>query len=68
MRKIYTLKTSMMNGTVTMCTQCSSFSSKELAEKAKQAVADTNKEVSIWQSIEESILYESEDEVPILNK
>lgn len=58
----------MMNSTVTMRTLCLSFNSKELAEKAKQAVADTNKEVSIWQSIEESTLYESEDEVPILNK
>lgn len=68
MKKIYTLLTSLMNGTVTMVTESACFSSKELAEKAKVAVENANKNVSIWQTIQETNLYESEDEVPILNQ
>lgn len=71
MKKIYTLRTSLMNGTVTMQNVSSSFSTRELAEKAKAAVDEANKEASpfsVWSSIEESELYEDESEVPILNK
>lgn len=71
MKKIYTLRTSLMNGTVTMQNVSSSFSTRELAEKAKVAVDEANKDASpfsVWSSIEESELYEDESEVPILNK
>lgn len=71
MKKIYTLTTSLMNGTVTMQCSSSSFLTKELAEKAKAAVDEANKDASpfsVWSSIEECDLYETEDEVPILNK
>lgn len=71
MKKIYTLTTSLMNGTVTMQHVSSSFATKELAEKAKAAVEEANKNAhpfSVWNDIQESELYENEDEVPILNK
>lgn len=71
MKKIYTLTTSVMNGTVTMQHVAVSFSTRELAEKAKAAVEEANKNVepfSVWNTIEESDLYENESEVPILNK
>lgn len=71
MKKIYTLTTSLMNGTVTMKHSSSSFATRELAEKAKAAVDEANKDAApfaVWSSIEESELYETENEVPILNR
>lgn len=44
---------------------------KQMEEKAKAAVEEANKNVepfSVWNTIEESDLYENESEVPILNK
>ena len=69
MKKIFTLETSAYNGTVTMMTMVSSFLTKELAEKAKQAVDEANKDnqFEVISTIEESVLYEDESEVPILN-
>lgn len=71
MKKIYTLTTRLMNGTITMQHCSTSFSTKELAEKAKAAVDEANKDSApfvVWSSVDESDLYETENEVPILNK
>ena len=70
MKKVYTLNTSMMNGTVTMQTHSDIFSSKELAEKAKDAVEKANEHADFpcLCTIQESTLFESEEEVPILNR
>ena len=69
MKTYYTLITQFMNGTVTMHTDIASFTSKELAEKTKDAVVNANKnsDFPAWCNIEETRVYESEDEVPILN-
>lgn len=71
MKKIYTLTTSFMDGTATIQYISSSFTTRELAEKAKAAVDEANKYAipfTVWSSIDESDLYETEDEVPILNR
>lgn len=71
MKKIYTLTTSLMNGTVTMQHLTSSFATRELAEKAMAAVEEANKNVApftVWNNITESELFETESEVPILNQ
>lgn len=70
MKKIYTLTTRALNGTVTMMYNTSSFSSRELAEKAKLAVDEENigGVFSIISDIEETTLFEDESEIPILNK
>ena len=70
MKKIFTLTTSLMSGSVTMHTGSSSFATRELAEKAKAAVDKSNKDsapFTVYSSIVESELYENENEVPILN-
>lgn len=74
MQKIYTLTTRLMNGTVTIQQSSSSFVTRDLAEKAKAAVDEAYKgtykgtaPLSVWSSIEESEIYETENEVPILN-
>ena len=60
----------MLNGSVTMQTHSDIFSSKELAEKAKDAVEKANEHADFpcLCTIQESTLFESEEEVPILNK
>lgn len=60
-----------MNGTVTIQHSSSSFTTRELAEKAKSAVDEANKDAApfaVWTTIDECELYENENEVPILNK
>ena len=70
MKKIFSFTQAIMNGTVTMQTFVCTFASKELAEKTRQAVIDSNKGIDFPKSycyeVEETIVYESEDEVPIL--
>lgn len=69
MKKIFTVITSMMNGSVTMATIADNFSSEELALKAKKAIEEKNKgsRFPIHCEIKESTLFENEDEIPILN-
>lgn len=60
-----------MNGTVTMMVHSESFISEELAEKAREAVQEANKDADVIYVICEictSTLFESEEEVPILQK
>lgn len=70
MKKVFTFKQAIMNGTVTMQTIVCSFTSKVLAEKTRQAVIEANKDIDFPKSrcyeVEETDVYESEDEVPIL--
>lgn len=70
MKTYYTVITQFMNGTVTMHTDVASFTTKELAEKTKEAIekANVNAMFPPVSYIEETKVYESEDKVPILNK
>lgn len=75
MKKIFTFNQRLMNGTVTIQSQVACFSSRELAEKAKQAVLEANgyniEEMHgmycCCDEIVETDVYESEEDVPILN-
>lgn len=70
MKKLYTVVASFMNGTVTMCNDISNYTSKELAEKVKDKIIELNKNGMFppMCHIEETSVYETEAEVPILNK
>lgn len=76
MKKIFTFNQRLMNGTVAMQLQVACFSSRELAEKAKQAVLEANGNNLVemhgmycyCDDIVETKVYESENEVPILKK
>lgn len=63
----------IMNGSVTMRTVVSAFTSKELAEEAQEAVRQKNAVSDsmfsvIFDDIEGSQLYETREEVSILNE
>lgn len=70
MKTYYTVITQFMNGTVTMHTDVASFTSLELASKTKEAIIKANEgnKFPAMPYIEETKVYESEDEIPILNK
>ena len=73
MKKIFTFNQRLMNGTVTMQSQVAAFTSRELAEKTKQAVIEANFNTDSpftcnCDDIVETDVYETENEVPILNK
>lgn len=70
MKKIYTTVTSAYNGTVTINNSVASFFSKDLAEEVCQRVEFVNKDAyfKVHCRVHESVIYESSDEVPILNK
>lgn len=70
MKKVYVLATRLMNGTVTMHTDYACFTDIKLAEKVADVVKQTNENngVVVWNDIEETIIYEHENEVPILNE
>ena len=72
MRKIFTLTTSVLNGTVTVSTSTCGFLSRELAEKALEAVEMANKGITsslrVVNEISEIDVYENEEEVPILKE
>ena len=72
-KKVYILTQSVLNGTVTMNVYCSVFATKELAEKTKEAVIEANENANspsfqVLVDIQESDLYEAEEDVPILNE
>lgn len=72
-KKVYILMQSVLNGTVTMNVYCSVFATKELAEKTKEAVIEANENTKsssfqVLVDIQESDLYEAEEDVPILNE
>ena len=71
-KKVYILTQSVLNGTVTMNVYCSVFTTKELAEKTRDAVIEANEKngdnsFQVLVGIQESDLYETEEDVPILN-
>lgn len=70
MKKIYTTITSAHNGTVTISNSVACFTSKELAEEVCQRVELANKDAyfKVYCRVHESVIYESREEVPILNK
>lgn len=70
MKKIYTTVTSAYNGTVTINNSVASFFSKDLAEEVSRRVEFVNKDAyfKVHCRAHESVIYESSDEVPILNK
>lgn len=69
MKKLYVLASSVMNGTVTMRTDHACFTNIELAEKVAEVIREKNADhgVEIWNQIEEAVVYENAEEVPILN-
>ena len=72
MRNIWISKMRIMNGTVTMRTVVTAFTSKELVEEAQAAVRRKNAATDpmysiIFDDIESILLYEIREEVPILN-
>lgn len=72
LKKVYILTQSVMNGTVTINVYCSVFATKELAEKTRDAVIKANEKngensFHVLVDIQESDLYEDEEDVPILN-
>lgn len=72
MKKVYLIKVRVMNGSVTMRTLCDVFTTKELAEETKLAIKKANRTDStytvLYDDVEELDLFETKDEVPILNK
>ena len=70
MKKIWNVEVRALNGTVTMMSYTHSFIDKELAEKASNTIKEKNKNASfnVVTRVYESELFESENEVPILNE
>ena len=70
MKTIWNVEMKAMNGSVTMMIQTHAFIDKELAEKAADKIKEKNKDsvFHIIVRVYDSVLYESENEVPILNE
>lgn len=70
MFKIFALSTKVLNGTVTLTTSICGFTTKKLAENARDAVNEANKDACyrIINDIIEIEVFENEEEVPILNQ
>lgn len=75
MKQVYVFDVRLMNGTVTMRSEKGIFASRDLAEQTRKTVMEANCSheqpeglVAICSHIEETVVYESEDEVPILNQ
>ena len=72
-KKVFLLRTTIWNGTIPMKTMFSIFKTRDLAEKTKIAVDEANYSEeqqfgSVETRIEEVDFYETEKDVPILNK
>ena len=70
MVEIYTLTTRALNGSVTIMTYNISFKTLELAEKAEEAIlkANKNSKFPVITDIQPSMVFEDEEEIPMLNK
>lgn len=70
MKKIWNVEVRALNGTVTMMSYTHLFIDKELAEKTSNTIKEKNKNASfnVVTRVYESELFESENEVPILNE
>ena len=70
MKTIWNVEVRSLNGTVTMMSYTHAFIDKELAEKAADKIKEKNKDsvFHVIVRVYDSVLYESENEVPILNE
>lgn len=70
MVEIYTLTTRALNSSVTIMTHNISFKTLELAEKAEEAIrkANKNSKFPVITDIQPSMVFENEEEIPMLNK
>lgn len=70
MKKIYMLSMHLTNGTVTTHTDCAAFTDRDLAEKVSKTIEEKNagNGIAFWNEINEVVVYEKEEEVPILNE
>ena len=70
MKTIWNVEMKAMNGSVTMMIQTHAFIDKDVAEKAAEAIREKNKDSQfhVLTRVYESKLYESLEEVPILNQ
>lgn len=66
MQRIYILHVKFKNGLITTGEEISVFNTKEMAEAALREVKKSN-DTELSSEIFESTLYESSEEVPILN-
>lgn len=67
MRKVFLLVGTVYNGTVTLATTYSVFTSAEVAKKAKEKLTEINDNNDIVYRIKEIEMYETEQDVPVLN-
>ena len=69
MKTVWNVEMRAMNGTVTMMTETSAFTDKKVAEKASEVIKEKNKDSQfhVLTRVYESKLYETLEEVPILN-
>jgi len=68
MKTLYLVKTSLMNGTVTIKTMNTVFATKELAEKALDYIKKqqpSHEFFTSYSNMEEVTLYETEDELQL---
>lgn len=77
MKKVYIIKQYLWNGTIVLKVITSAFPTKALAEKCKDAILKDNQyrletdpehAIPCTCEIEETAFFESEKEIPILNK
>jgi hypothetical protein len=68
MKTLYTLQTIIWNGTHVMQNHVDAFLDRELAERTQKALNEANKygPFPATTKLEEVILFETEDDVPIL--
>lgn len=67
MRKVFLLVGTVYNGTVTLATTYSVFTSVEVAKKTKEKLTEINDNNDIVYRIKEVEMYETEQDVPVLN-
>lgn len=69
MEKVYTLRMVLMNGTVPMVDEISSYSCKELRDTVRKRLEEVNKDgiFPIYFFESETYVYESIGEVPVMN-
>lgn len=69
MKTIWNVETKVMNGTVTLNTETYAFTNKNVAILASEVVREKNKDLKfpVHTRIYESKLYETKEEVSILN-
>lgn len=70
MKDVWIVETKMMNGTVCVMSVKDIFATEELANEAAEKIKEANKgrdEFPILTTVEKVTLYETREDVPILN-